>query len=953
MEFRLLGPLEISGDRRAAPLPAGKSRAVAATLLLDANRTVTPGRLAEMLWAEPPRAAESNLRTYVANLRRVLATDGGGSRLTTDRAGYRLEVRPGELDLACFEELATEGEAAVHASGTATAVERLRRALDLWRGPALAGLSGGPLLSAEAARLEQRRLHVAELWADAALAEGHHAQVAAEIDQLVQAHPLRERLWDRLILARYRCGGRSAALATYRDVCQVLEDELGVAPGDPLRQLYERILAADPTLAPPSGRPVRVAPPPARQLPPGVAAFTGRAEEIGALDGWLDGVEREERPAVLIAVVTGMAGVGKTSLATHWAHRVADRFPDGQLYVNLRGFGPAAPVSPADALHGFLEALGTPPDRIPADETGRAARFRSLLAGRRFLVVLDDAGDADQVRPLLPGTPGCVVLVTSRHQLAGLVAGEGARVLTLAPFADGEARDLLAGRLGRDRVAAEPEAVDDIVARCGRLPLALAVVAARAAIHPRFPLADVAGDLLSTSAGLSRLGGGDAVTDVRLAFSASYRTLAPPAARLFRLLGLPLGPDIGLPAAASLTGEPPARVRPLLATLTEAHMLTEHTPGRYTHHDLLRAYAGETAHGVEPAERRSAALRRLLDHYLHTAHRAALLQQPHRSRISVAPPGAGVAVRELADQRDASAWFAAEYQVLLAAVAQAARDGFDVHAWQLAWALASQMDRRGRWDDALTTHQLALEAALRAADPTGQAHAHRGLGLAHARRDRYAQAESHLSSAADLFGRLGDDGEGHTYLDLGWAASKRADYPLALHRATRALQVFQASGHRVGQANALNGIGWCHSVLGRHGEALAHCRDALALFQTEGDQHGEAPTWDSLGYIHHRLGQFTEAVDAYERSLDLYRQLGNQYYQADVLHHLGDTHLAAGSTAAAVAAWQRALCVFDELKHPDADEVRTKLAAQGAAATSVTASASAAASASGKPITPA
>ncbi|GAA2714843.1 hypothetical protein GCM10010429_35350 [Micromonospora olivasterospora] len=663
-----------------------------------------------------------------------------------------------------------------------------------------------------------------------------------------------------------------------------------------------------------------------RQLPAAVRHFAGRSAQLAALTALL--AEPAGPPGtVLISTIGGTAGVGKTALAVHWAHQVADRFPDGQLYVNLRGFDPEAPaLSPAEAVAGFLEALAVPPGRIPAGLAAQAALYRSLLVDRRMLVVLDNARDADQVRPLLPSTPGCLVLVTSRNQLPGLVTAEGARPLLLDLLSPAEARELLSRRLGADRVAAEPAAVDRIVAAAAGLPLALAIVAARAATYPDFGLARLADELAGAWGSLDGFSGGEAATDVRAVLSWSYRGLDPAAADLFRLLGTHPGPGVSVPAAASLAALPVAEVRRPLADLARANLLAEHTPGRYALHDLLRAYAVEQAEATDSDERRRAALHRLLDHYLHTAYAADMLLHRHRDEIDLPVAQPGVAIPALRDRDEAWEWLAAEHRALLAAIALAADSGLPTHAWQLAWSVNTYLDRVGAWQDQSTAQELALRAATGAGDRDGQARAHRNRAIACLRLGAYDDARDHLERSLCLYAELGDRvGGGRTELNLGILAERRGDHRRALDHAQRAHRLFEAAGHAQGQANALNNIGWYHIQLGDHRRALDYCERALAQQQRTGNRYWEAHAWDSLGYAHHQLGRHRDAIDCYEHALALWHEVGERYYEATTLTHLGDSHDAAGEPRSARTAWRRALDVLDRLGHPDAAQVRARL----------------------------
>jgi Domain of unknown function (DUF4062)/NB-ARC domain len=468
-----------------------------------------------------------------------------------------------------------------------------------------------------------------------------------------------------------------------------------------------------------------------RQLPAAVQHFAGRTTELAALTGLLRR-RAETGGTVVISAIGGTAGVGKTALAVYWAHQVADRFPDGQLYVNLRGFDPAGTVvEPAEAVRRFLDAVGVPPERIPADLDAQAALYRSQLAGRRMLVVLDNARDTAQVRPLLPGAPTCLVLVTSRNQLSGLVAADGAHPIILKLLTPDEAQDLLTRRLGPDRTAAEPEAVEQIITACARLPLALAIVAAQAATHPHLPLATLASELCTDADRLGPLTTDDPATDVRAVFSWSYHALIPEAARLFRLLGLHPGPDISTPTAASLAALPTSRVRLLLAELARANLIVEPIPGRYGFHDLLRAYAADLAHTVDTDQQRHNATHRILDHYLHTAYTAERLLNPARDPITLSSPQTGVAPEQLVDHRQALDWFTTERPVLLATVDHAATTGWDTHAGQLTWTLTTFLGRRGHWHDQVVAGRAAVAAAQRLADPPAQARAYRTVADAY------------------------------------------------------------------------------------------------------------------------------------------------------------------------------------------------------------------------------
>ncbi|WP_432894296.1 tetratricopeptide repeat protein [Kribbella sp. CA-245084] len=618
-----------------------------------------------------------------------------------------------------------------------------------------------------------------------------------------------------------------------------------------------------------------------------------------------------------------MPGVGKSALAVHWAHQVADRFPAGQLYVNLRGFDPSgSPLPPEQAIHRLLFALGIPSERIPSDVDATASMYRSVLAGRRLLILLDNARDAAQVRPLVPGSPGCLVLVTSRHALTGLVA-DGARQLDLEVLSVGEAREFLARRIGPEWVAAAPDAVADLVAACGRLPLALAVVAARAAARPALPPSSLAAELHERSR-LDALDGGDPATSVSAVFSWSYRQLSPETARMFRLLGLHCGPDVSLAAAASLAGISRDRARKQLAELHSSHLIVEYAAGRYAFHDLVRTYA---AHLADTEPERHAATQRMLDHYLHSAYGADRLTKGYWRPIALDPIASGVEPEVPADSSLALDWLAAEEQTLVAAVHRAVAAGFDSQAWQLARTIEEFLHRRGRWRDLIVLQTEALDAAQRAGDPTGVAFAHGSLGVACNNLGRDDQAERHLRTAHDLWAELGDaTGRGIALLNLGELFVRLGDYPAALRIDREAITVFESADDRAGQARALNNLGWHHALAGEYRATLEHCEHAANLLRTIGDRAGEAYAWDSVGYACHHLGDHQKAISCYERTVGLSRDTGDLAFQAVVLDHLGDAHAAAGEPATAHDRWQQAADILEDMHHPDAEQLRDKLA---------------------------
>ncbi|TQM06452.1 tetratricopeptide repeat protein [Pseudonocardia kunmingensis] len=664
-----------------------------------------------------------------------------------------------------------------------------------------------------------------------------------------------------------------------------------------------------------------------RQLPADVDGFVARTAELTALNRLIGAYEESGTRPMIVAAITGTAGVGKTALALHWAHRVSHRFPDGQLYVDLRGYHPSDDaMEPADAVRGFLGALGVPPTRVPPTPDAQAALYRSIVAGKRLLVVLDNARDSRHVRPLLPGSATCLVATTSRDQLTSLIATNAARPLGLGLLRTDEARDLLARRLDARQIAAESSAADEIVVSCARLPLALAIAAARSASSPHLPLGTLAAQLRQERSGLDALAVGDPYADTRAVFSWSYHGLGSEAARLFRLLGRHHGSDIAVAAAASVAGLPVQRTRTLLAELCRAHLLIEHRPGRYTSHDLLRAYAAELAHDHDGSTDIRSASHRAVDHDLHTAHAAARLLNPDREPICLARPQPGVVVGDLADHAQAMTWFTDEHTTVLAAVDRASSIGLDTHAWQLAWSLADFLNWRGHWRVWRAICQTALDAARRLGDRAGQAHTHRNLAGAYLYTNQLEDSCTQLREALDLYEQLGDRiGQARTHYDLGRLFGSQNRHIEARQHTERALDLYVASDDRNGEARALNATGRDEAQLGDFHNALIHCQQALTLNQEIGSRLGEATAWDSVGHVHHRLGDHDRAYTCYQRALDLARDLGNRILEAGTLDNIGDMHLAAGDADAARLSWREALSILDDLGHPHAGVVRTKL----------------------------
>lgn len=945
MRFALLGPLVVVGDPgRQAPLAGPRLRVLLAALLLRANTPVSADALAEAIWdGQPTPAAIETLRSYVRRLRRVLGPEGGTLIQARD-PGYLICLQEADLDVLEFEALCREAAGALRAGAWGPASDAASRALGLWRGPPLLDVPSQLLHDQIVPRLEQLQLQAVEDRAEAGLHLGCYEELVPQLRELTVQHPLRERFHAQLMIALYRCGRQAEALATYQQVRKVLVDELGVEPGVNLRNLHQRILAGDPTLAsqPQSGdnnpfsdaqvlvRPSRQHNSSKRQesqtvpqcVPAAPRYFVGRTQELKALFELAGNVgDHGTGNGPVVVTISGTAGAGKTAVAVHWAQQAAQMFPDGQLYIDLRGFGPTEPLPPAQALLSFLSAMDARAAQPPTSLDESRALYCHLLAGKKMLVVLDNAHDPAQARPLLPSSPGCMAVVTSRNELTGLVAADGALPLVLDSLTAREAHQLLKQRIGAARTAVEPTAVTDLIRLCSGLPLALSIVAARAVTRPRFALAVLAAELRDADSRLDALNTGEDATDIRTVVSWSYQKLSAPAAQIFRLLCLHPGPDITASAAASLVGLPLAKSRTLLRELTRCHMLTEPTPGRYALHDLLRDYGAEQS---KPNGR--VAIHRVLDYYLHCAHSAAMLLNPSRASITLNPPQAGVTLEKLADRREALDWLEAEHRVLLSVAILATEAGFDIHTWQLPWTMSEFLDHRGQWQEWTGVQHAALDAASRLGDMAGQAVANGMIAHTCARLGDYDQAAAHLMNSAKLWQKLGDRArEAAAHQNLSAVFVLQSRYNDALHHSTQALALAETAGNRERQAAALNAVGFHNSLLGNHRQALAFCQRALTMNRELGNRLGEANSWDSLGHAECNLGHFNDAAACYQQAVAIFRDLGSRFNQAESLDHLGEVYRAANQPQQARDAWRQALNILDDLHHPHADQICEKL----------------------------
>ncbi|MEU4475159.1 BTAD domain-containing putative transcriptional regulator [Micromonospora sp. NPDC023888] len=923
IEVSVLGPVHLSRD--GVPVSLGPQlTTLLAILVSELGKPVPSRRLVTLLAGDDvSEAARATLRSHIAHLRRALqpgqrGRPGKGLVVTVGHgaaAGYRLDLDPACIDAVQFEESLREGRrllALGSGEQTAQAAEILRTALDRWCGEPYADLADKPFALAEIARLRAVRRSALMAYAEALNELGRPAEVVGDLTGAVAADPVDEGLRCTLALTLY-CDGRIDEAA---EVCRnglALLGRRGIDAPD-LQDLQRDILRRE-VRRPAGGSIVR--PPTPQMLPPDLPCFVGRVQELSAAEARLTR-RGEQRSAILL--VLGPAGVGKTSSTLHLAHRLAPRFADGQLYVNLRGFdATATALAPTEVLRLFLEALGVVPERIPTNLTAQRAEYQAQLRDRRVLIVLDNARSADQVRPLLPSSATCVTLVTSRNRMSSLIAADGAHPLTLGLLNEEEAGQLLRDRIGGDRTGKEPEALSDIARLCAGLPLALSIAAARAAVNPQFTLQALASDL-GGSGLLDRLADTDLSVDVRAVFSWSYRALTPAAARLFRLLGLHPGPEVTAAAAASLAGVQHRVANALLAELSGAHLTGERAPGRYVLHDLLRAYARELS---EAEPERHVAQRRLLDHYLHSAIAADRMLLPYRQPVEVAAPEAGVTPEDIAGG-DPLAWFSSEHQTLVVMVDFAAKSGFDRHAWQLAWATVTFLSRGSHWHDVLAIQAVALSAATRLEDRSAQAQCRRELSHALSGLGRLEQARDQLHRALDDTIDIADPvGQAYTHLSLGWLSELHGDRRAAMHHDQVALGLFRRSGDRGGQARALNAVGWDHTQVGNYRQAIRYCRKALAVQAELGDDAGAVNTWDSLGYAYQHLGEYAIAIQCYERALSL--NVGHRFKEAEALAHLGDCQHALGDLENALTSWRRAYAIMTELRTADADSVRAKL----------------------------
>jgi tetratricopeptide (TPR) repeat protein/DNA-binding SARP family transcriptional activator len=880
-----------------------RQRAVLAALAVDAGRPVPVSTLVERVWGdERPDRPEHAVRVYVSRLRSILAA--GSVKLVTRTNGYLLDLDPSRVDMLRFRQLVD----AARRPGSPTRLQQLREALRLWRGEPLADLPGG-----WAARIRvgwrQLRLDALAAWAEAELAEGDPAAVVAPLTEVVAEHPAAEAVVAQLMLALDRVGRPADALALYTATRGHLAEELGTDPGPALQRLHQSLLRGEiATLPPPVAGPVAAGPPAAgpqaqaaapRHLPTPPQWFTGRTMELAELG------KIHDANTVVITAIDGMAGVGKTALAVQAAHQMVERYPDGQLFIDLHGYTQGvAPVEPGEALDTLLRSLGVPGERIPAGLDQRAALYRSRLADLRVVIVLDNAATEAQVQPLLPGAPGCVVLVTSRRRLGGL---DHTHVLSVDTLPLVDALALLRQTAGEARFAGQPpELVTELVELCGRLPLAIRIAAARLRSHPAWDLAQLVRRLRDQQHRLVELQAGQ--RSVTAALDLSYQDLGADQRRTYRRLGLHVGPDIDAYAAAALLNTTLLEAGLALEHLLEAHLLQEPTPGRYRFHDLTRAHAAHTASRDETDHSGQTALDRLLDYYRHTAAVAMDTAYPYERERRPQVPPAQTPTPALSDPAAALAWLDGELPNVLAAAKHATDHDRPAHLLHLSTILHLHLRNHGPYDDAESLHQQALTAARATGHEAAELEALNGLGHIRRAQGRHEPATDHFGQALRLARATGHQAaELDALLGLAHMYRLRGRHGQAADHFRQALRLARATGHQAAELRALSGLGVCHRLQGRYEQATARLGQALRLARVTGHQTTEQAALTSLGHLHMMRGQLEQAGDHFQQALQLARATGHRTAEQRALASLGDVHRIQGRYEQARDDFQRLL----------------------------------------------
>ena len=920
MRFQLLGHVQGWVGDDPVSLGVRKQRFVLALLALEVNRLVPATRLVDLVWPDSaPASARAMIHTYISGLRGVLdqhVGPTGGIALISEAAGYELRCDPNRVDAHRFRDLVTQAR---EEPDDERRLAALTDALALWRGPALAGVTTEATRARLCGHLEEARLVATEDRAEAALRTGQHRQLVDELIGLAGLHPQRQRLTGQLMLALHRCGRAAEALRVYEQTRRELAEELGLDPGDELQRLHKGILRDDPDLASPPtfasapagelddeppGRP--------RQLPADLAVFTGREAELESLYAGPSASAAPHSRTVTIIVIDGMAGIGKTALAVHAAHRLADGFPDGQVFIDLHGFTPGTtPVAPGDALDRMLRAFGVPGKHIPDGLEDRAALWRTTLAGRRVLLLLDNAAGDDQVMPLLPGSGGCLVLVTSRRQLTGL--DDAVPIpLDLLPTAEAIALFARISRIGETAVGPDSEArsaAAEIVELCGRLPLAIAIAAARLRSRPGWTAEHIAERLGDERRRLSELDVGQ--RSVTAAIEMSYQQLGEDQRRLFRLFGLHSGQDIDTYAVAALAGLEPPAAELLLEDLVDARLLQEPRPGRYQPHDLVRAFAARSAQEAEPATERGSALTRLLDHYRYAAWLSCeVLYPPDQSRRPRLLPPA-TALPAITNPVQAGSWLDSERANLLTAAAYAAANGWPRHTLHLSEILERHYEVRSQYADAAQLHGLAVTTAVEAGDEAGEARARCDLAEVYRRRGRYDESSEHLRSALAIYERIGEPSSGPAPRSgLGLVALRLGRYDEAQDHFKHALEFYRRTGDQSGLSYTLINLGILSGQTERWAEAEGYFREALQLSRTTGNRASEGHALTNLSIIFGASERYPEAIDHLGQALAVHRETRNTSGEADTLANLGLVYDRMGEPERALAHHEPALEIY-------------------------------------------
>lgn len=957
MEFRVLGAVEVVHEGRTLDLGRRRERRLLGILLLEAGKAVPDERLVDLLWdGDGPEGARAALRAHISRLRARL--DSGHIELVRSGEGYLARVDPDSVDALRFRRLVER------ARGRAPAAERaalLREALGLWRGPLLADAASDRLRDRIEAPWVELRLAAQTTAIELELEAGRHQELIGELTVLAAEHAYREQFTGLLMLALYRAGRQTEALQAFANLDRRMRENLGLEPGPELRDLHRRVLAADPGLAanaaeplaqrtaketaqgaandPEADEPGTTGPPP-RQLPAPPARLHGRERELAALDAWLGGTRAGTAPRVAaVAALVGPGGIGKTALALHWSARLARGYPDGQLYLNLRGYGPGAPLPADRALASLLRALDVNAESIPADLEDRSTLLRELLAQRRMLILLDNARDGEQVRPLLPGTGDVVVLITSRGQLRGLAALDGVQRLTLDPISADGARALLADAMSGGREGAggpgaarrfDGAQVQRLTELCAGLPLAIRIVAER--------LARSGGSLLDALTVLAQAedrldvlsSGDDDLADMRSVLSWSYQALDPTAARAFRLLGAQAGPEITGRAAAALLGTSPARAANTLDRLVGTHLVELAGPDLYRLHDIPRAYGAELA--AENAAEATEAEHRLLDWYLLSAINAMHSVYPSvvTQRFELPAPPRQAPLMEFADARAGYAWFDLVHPSLIANVTRAYELELDQHAWQLAWSMWDYFDHRAQYEDFIATHLVGLAAARRLGKRNAEGYIRHGLGLACRELRRFDEAGEHVRETLAIARELGRPRSmAAAYAGLGELAAATGEYELAREHYAQALERYVELGDAGDESAMLVNIATQLNSLGRYAEAIEPLTRARVLIERPDVARGLPDVLTQLAVAHAGCARYAEALALLDQALELNRESGFRAMEAGVLERMADVRLALGDDAAAREHLKRAYDLYRELGSPRAADLHSRLAESG------------------------